>query len=195
MPRCLTQKRLTPTDGNHTLLTPDTISAVARLVNPYIHRGDFPLSSGESVPWYVDGRAFLLDSRNAVIAGQSLVSLLPPDLTCVGGPATAAIPVVAAIIHQSPQPRQGFYVRPAAKDYGLLNRIEGNLASEVAIVDDTCFSGESILSAIAAVEEAGSTVRQVVALFDRDQGGATIRAAGYRYDYVLRLEDGRLVLK
>ena len=170
-------------------------TSIAHLVEPYIHRGNFSLSSGETVAWYIDGRSFMLDNRNAAAAGKALVSLLDPDLPCVGGPATAAIPVVAAIIHQSPQPRQGFYVRPAAKDYGLLNRIEGNLAKEVAIVDDTCFSGESILSAIAAVEEAGSTVRQVVALFDRDQGGAAIRAAGYRYDYVLRLEDGRPVLR
>lgn len=168
--------------------------AVARLVDPYVHRGDFALSIGESVSWYVDGRAFLLDSRNAAIAGQALASLIDPDLACVGGPATAAIPVVAAIIHQSPQPRQGFYVRPTAKGYGLLNRIEGNLAAEVAIVDDTCFSGESILSAISAVEEAGSAVRQVVTMFDRDRGGDAIRAAGYRYDYVLRMEDGRPVL-
>ena len=170
-----------------------TIS-IAHLVEPYVHRGNFPLSSGETVSWYIDGRAFMLDGRNAVVAGRALDSLLDPDLTCVGGPATAAIPVVAAVVHQSRQPRRGFYVRPSAKDYGLLNRIEGNLAPEVAIVDDTCFSGESILWAIRAVEEAGSAVRQVVAVFDRDHGGAAIRAAGYRYDYVLRLEDGNPVL-
>ena len=171
----------------------NTTSSIAHLVEPYIHRGNFALSSGEAVEWYIDGRSFMLDIRNAAVAGKALVSLLDPDLTCVGGPATAAIPVVAAIIHQSPQPRQGFYVRPAAKDYGMLNRIEGNLAPEVAIVDDTCFSGESILAAIDAVEQAGSAVRQVLAMFDRDHGGAAIRAAGYRYNYVLRLEDGNPV--
>ena len=169
---------------------PEITSAIGQLVEPYIHRGNFALSSGESVSWYIDGRSFMLDSRNAMAAGQALVALLDPDVECVGGPATASIPVVAAIIHQSQQPRRGFYVRPAAKDYGLLNRIEGNLAPQVAIVDDTCYSGESILWAIRAVEDAGSAVRQVVAMFDRDDGGAAIRAAGYRYDYALRLENG-----
>jgi len=33
----------------------------------------------------------------------------------------------------------------------------------------------------------------VLAVFDRDHGGAAIRAAGYRYNYVLRLEDGNPV--
>lgn len=176
------------------MTTSPMAATIAQLVEPYVHRGNFAISSGEAVSWYIDGRAFMLDNRNAVVAGQVLAALLHPDLTCVGGPATAAIPVVAAIIHQSPQPRQGFYVRPAAKDYGMLNRIEGNLAPEVAVVDDTCYSGESILSAISAVERAGSSVRQVVALFDRDRGGEAIRAAGYRYDYALRLEDGKPAL-
>ncbi len=171
----------------------NTTKSIAHLAEQYIHRGNFRLSDGGTVTWYIDGRSFMLDGRNATAAGKALVALLDPDLECVGGPATAAIPVVAAIIHQSPQPRRGFYVRPAAKGYGLLNRIEGNLAPEVAIVDDTCFSGESILWTIRAVEETGSRVRQVLAMFDREHGGETVRAAGYRYDYVLRLEDGKPV--
>ena len=32
---------------------------------------------------------------------------------------------------------------------------------------------------------------QVIALFDRDAGGKAVQAAGYRYDYALRIiEDG-----
>jgi orotate phosphoribosyltransferase len=98
--------------------------------------------------------------------------------------------VVTAVVHQSLVPRTGFYVRPEAKGYGLLNRIKGNLEPQVAIVDDTCYTGASIVSCIQAVEEAGSVVRQVVAVFDRGDGGERIRELGYDYRYVLRIEDG-----
>ena len=166
------------------------LHTVVELVRPHIHRGRFELGDGETTDWYVNGRAFILSPEGAVVAGRGIAELLPDDVRCVGGPATAAIPVVAAVVHQSPLPRCGFYVRPEAKGYGLLNQIEGNLEPVVAIVDDTCYTGESIIRCIEAVEQAGSVVRQVVAIFDRGDGGESIRQLGYDYRYLLRLEDG-----
>ena len=163
------------------------------LVRSHIYRGHFTLTDGQTTNWYVDGRALMLIPEFSAWAGRRVAELLRDDVRCVGGPATAAIPVVTAVVHRSPQPRRGFYVRPESKEYGLLNRIEGNLESEVAVVDDTCFSGGSIIRCIQAVEQAGSVVRQVVAVFDRDSGGDRIRALGYDYRYVLRLEDGEPV--
>ena len=76
----------------------------------------------------------------------------------------------------------------------MLNRIEGNLDPQVAIVDDTCCTGDSIIRCSQAVEAAGSVVRQVVAVFDRGEGGERIRQLGYDYRFVLRIEDGEPVL-
>ena len=166
------------------------LQTVAQLVRPHVHRGRFDLSDGQTTDWYVNGRAFMLSPEGGVLAGRIIAGLLPDDVRCVGGPATAAIPVVAAVIHQSPLPRCGFYVRPEVKGYGLLNRIEGNLEPVVAIVDDTCYTGEALIRCIRAVEQAGSVVRQVVAVFDRGDGGERIRRMGYDYRYVLRLVDG-----
>ena len=172
----------------------DDVQAIAELVRPHIHRGNFQLADDQTTDWYVDGRAFLLTARGGVLAGRAIANLLEDEVRCVGGPATAAIPVVAAVVHQSPAPRTGFYVRSEAKGYGMLNRIEGNLEPEVAVVDDTCLTGESLIECIRAVEEAGSVVKQVVAVFDRGDGGDRIRALGYDYRYVLRIEDGEPVL-
>ena len=164
--------------------------AIAELVRPHIHRGRFVLEDGQTIDWYVNGRAFMLSPQGSILAGRIIGDLLADDVRCVGGPATAAIPVVTAVVHQSGVPRAGFYVRAEAKGYGMLNRIEGNLESQVAIVDDTCYSGDSIIRCIQAVEEAGSVVRQVVAVFDRGEGGERIRRLGYDYRYALRIEDG-----
>ena len=168
--------------------------AIAELVRPHIHRGHFVLEDDQTTNWYVNGRAFMLTPQGSILAGRIIGNLLSDEIRCVGGPATAAIPVVTAVVHQSGVPRTGFYVRAEAKGYGMLNRIEGNLEPQVAIVDDTCYTGDSIIKCIQAVEEAGSVVRQVVAVFDRGDGGERIRELGYDYRFVLRIEDGRPVL-
>ena len=172
----------------------DNLHDMAKLVRPHIHRGRFALEDGQTTDWYVNGRAFMLSAVGSILAGRIIGSMIADDVRCVGGPATAAIPVVTAVVHQSGVSRSGFYVRAEAKDYGMLNRIEGNLETQVAIVDDTCYTGDSIIRCIQAVEAAGSVVRQVVAVFDRGIGGQRIRDLGYDYRFVLRIEEGEPVL-
>ena len=172
----------------------DELQTIAELVRPHIHRGRFVLEDSQTTDWYVNGRAFMLTPEGSVLAGRFIGNMLADDVRCIGGPATAAIPVVTAVVHQSPVRRTGFYVRPEAKDYGMLNRIEGNLKPHVAIVDDTCYTGDSIIRCIEAVEEAGSVVKQVAAVFDRGNGGERIRQLGYDYRYVLRIEGGEPML-
>lgn len=172
----------------------DNLQYMAELVRPHIHRGRFALEDGQTTDWYVNGRAFMLTPEGGTLAGRIIGNLLADEVRCVGGPATAAIPVVAAVVHQSGVPRAGFYVRTDAKSYGMLNRIEGNLEPQVAIVDDTCYTGDSLIRCVQAVEEAGSEVRQVVVAFDRGNGGQRIRDLGYDYRFVLRIEDGEPIL-
>ncbi len=169
------------------------LTELARLVQPHIRRGRFELTDGQSTDWYVDGRSFMLSPEGSAIVGRRMADLLADEVRSIGGPVTASIPVVAAVVHQSPVPRRGFYVRTEPRAHGLLRQIEGNLESVVAIVDDTCATGGSIIRCINAVERAGSVVRQVIVVFDRDDGGERIRRMGYDYRYLLRLEDGRPV--
>ena len=172
----------------------DDLQYMTELVRPHIHRGRFALEDGQTTDWYVNGRAFMLTPGGGILAGRIIGDMLADDVRCVGGPATAAIPVVTAVVHQSGVPRTGFYVRADAKSYGMLNRIEGNLERHVAILDDTCYTGDSIIRCIQAVEEAGSVVRQAVAVFDRGNGGQRIQDLGYDYRFVLRIEDGEPIL-
>ncbi len=151
------------------------------------------MTDGQSTDWYVDGRSFMLSPEGSALVGRRMADLLADEVRSIGGPVTASIPVVAAVVHQSPVPRRGFYVRAEPRAHGLLRQIEGNLESVVAIVDDTCATGGSIIRCINAVERAGSVVRQVIVVFDRDDGGEHIRRMGYDYRYLLRLEDGRPV--
>jgi orotate phosphoribosyltransferase len=67
-------------------------------------------------------------------------------------------------------------VRKAEKTHGTGRRIEGFLQSgaSVVIVEDTCTTGGSTVTAIEAAREAGMIVAGVLCLVDREQGGRLI---------------------
>ena len=96
------------------------------------------MTGGQTADWYVNGPALLLLPEFSEFASRQMADLLRNGVRRIDGSATAAIPVVAAMIHQSPVPRYGFCVRPEPKVRGLLNQIVVNLESEIAVVDDTC---------------------------------------------------------
>ena len=157
---------------------------LANIAQSYVQTGDFRLASGARSSWYIDARAFLLQNEVARTVGRIMVPMLEPGVTCVGGPSTGAIPLAMAIITQSQHSMTAFFVRPEEKQHGSGLRIEGNLAPRVAVIDDTCTTGASILDAIRAVEQAGATVEQVLTLFHRG-GHDAINRAGYQYQYAM----------
>ena len=80
-----------------------------------------------------------------------------------------------------------------AKGHGLQKHISGSSVAgrKVAIVDNTCSAGHSLLKCAETVKLHGGEVIHSIALLDRDAGGMAVQAAGYRYDYALRVsEDG-----
>ena len=67
----------------------------------------------------------------------------------------------------------GFLIRKAEKVHGTGRRIEGFLqpGAHVVIVEDTCSTGGSTITAIEATRDAGMTIVGVLCLVDREQGG------------------------
>ncbi len=150
--------------------------------------GEFTLSSGKKSSYYFDGRLLSLDPEGALLIGRALVPLLrQAGVDAVGGPTLAADPIVTAVALTSQLEGKGipaFIVRKETKEHGTGQLIEGPLASgsRVAIVDDTCTTGGSLLHAIAAAEAAGCTVVKVLVLLDRREGG-TEELARRGYDF------------
>lgn len=157
-------------------------------------RGKFKLASGRTSNYYIDGRRLGLDSRGADLIGRLILARLG-RVKSIGGPATGAIPVIAAVLAaagQSGRPLAGFYVRPAAKDHGQKQQVESRPVSPLALVDDTCTSGDSLLSLASRLERQGETIGQIITVFDRG-GGEAIQARGYDYDSLLSVSRGRLI--
>ena len=162
--------------------------------------GEFTLSSGAVSNYYFDGRLVTLDAEGAYLVGRAFQPIIQASgAEAVAGPAVAAVPMVTAISMTSyleGAPVPGLIVRSERKQYGTGKLIEGSVREgmAVAVVDDTCNQGGSLLHAIDAVEAAGCRVVKVMCILDRNEGGSrAIRERGH--DFVSLFEvgsDGRI---
>ena len=135
--------------------------------------GDFQLSSGLRATSYVDLRRVTLDGRLAPLVGRVLLSATA-DLSydAVGGLTLGADPVATAMMHAAANrgtPIDAFVVRKAEKAHGLQRRIEGPdvTGRRVLALEDTSTTGDSVLTAVDALEEAGAEVVGVAVIVDR----------------------------
>ena len=155
--------------------------------------GEFKLSAGGTSSYYFDGRLVTLDPEGAYHVARAFWPILMEcGAEAIAGPTLGADPIVAAVAamsftrgHQLP----GLIVRMEAKRHGAGRTIEGPLerAAAVAVVDDTCSTGASLLHAIEALEAEGCRVVKVMCILDRHQGGSDeIRRRGY--DFLALLE-------
>lgn len=162
---------------------------------------EFQLTSGESSSYYFDGRLVTLEPEGAYTVGKAFLPMIVSSgAEIVAGPAVGAISVVSAIgvvsfIEGTPVP--GLIVRSEAKQHGAKKMIEGTVrrGAKVAVVDDTCSTGGSLIHAINAVEQAGCEVVKALCILDRNMGGsAEIRRRGYDFQALLEAsEDGTIV--
>jgi orotate phosphoribosyltransferase len=85
-----------------------------------------------------------------------------------------------------------FVVRKAEKAHGLQRRIEGPAVAgrRVLAVEDTSTTGGSVLTAVAALRDAGAEVVGVAVIADRSTGAAEkVEAEGLEYRFAFGLDD------
>lgn len=159
-----------------------------------IVHGDFVLSSGQRASSYVDLRRVTLDGRLAPLAGRVLLNATA-DLSyeAVGGLTLGADPVAAAMLHAAANrgtPIDAFVVRKTEKTHGLQRRIEGPdvKGRRVLALEDTSTTGDSVLTAVDALEAAGAEVAGVAVLVDRG-ARRKILDRGLRYIAVYELSE------
>jgi orotate phosphoribosyltransferase len=153
--------------------------------------GRVTLSSGAQADYYVDLRRATLHHEAAPLIGM-LVRELTSDWSyqAVGGLTLGADPVAAAVLHAPGPPVDAFVVRTSTKQHGMHRRVEGPdvAGRRVLAVEDTATTGASVLTAVAALREAGADVVGVATVVDRDTGAReAIEAAGLPYRAVFEL--------
>ena len=142
--------------------------------------GDFTLSSGQKSSYYINGKLVTLDPIGAIALGRLLLQELAPATAAVAGLTLGADPMVSAISMMSAYgdaPIPGLIIRKEAKGHGTQVYIEGPLppvGSTIAVIEDVVTTGQSALKAVSRLQDAGYQVNQVLALVDREQGGAAL---------------------
>ena len=175
-------------------LDPQLKTRLAELVKELaVVHGKVTLSSGKEADYYVDLRRATLQHEASAIIGKLMRELTADwDYVAVGGLTLGADPVATSIMHADGRAIDAFVVRKEAKKHGMQRRIEGaNVEGQkVLVVEDTTTTGNSPLTAVGALREAGADVVGVATVVDRATGAADVIAAeGLEYRYLLDLSD------
>ena len=167
---------------------------LAEIKSTAVIHGPVTLSSGRRADWYVDLRRVLLNGTAAQLAGRVMLNLTRGlSYAAVGGLTLGADPVALAMMHAAAaQDRSlnAFIVRKAEKVHGLQRRIEGPDVAGVPVlaVEDTSTTGDSVLTAVDALAEAGATVVGVAVVVDRG-ARAAVEQRGLPYLAAFDLAD------
>jgi orotate phosphoribosyltransferase len=161
--------------------------------------GDFTLSSGQKSSYYINCKPVTLDSRGALLVGKLLLPLLPVGTVAVAGLTLGADPIVTAVsvvsAYESPTGKgiPALIVRKEAKGHGTQAYIEGPVLppqSTVVVLEDVVTTGQSAMKAVDRLQGAGYNVAQVIAMIDRQQGGAELyQAAGLSFSTLFTIAD------
>jgi len=144
----------------------------------YDPEGGFTLASGKKSNVYIDVKKTALSAEAMEMIGYAFfqeLKLEPVD--AVGGLTLGADPIAyaAALISTiNGKYLDAFVIRKEPKAHGTQKWVEGNIREDAwaVIVEDVVTTGESTLKAIERAREAGFHVRKVIALIDREGGGA-----------------------
>ena len=156
-----------------------------RLMRASYLEGDFILRSGRHSRFYLD--KYLFETQPdllrdiAAAAATKLPAFEPFDL--LAGPELGAVALVAALSLQCGKPF--VIVRKAEKDYGTKKLFEGRAEAgqAVVVVEDVVTSGGAALSAVRRLREAGLSVKGLVCVVDREQGGGdAFKAEGVAFE-------------
>lgn len=165
------------------------------IVDLAVVHGRVVLSSGREADYYVDLRRVTLHHAAAPLVGRVMLDLTADwRFDAVGGLTMGADPVAAAMLHAAAAGAGGgldaFVVRKEGKAHGLQRRIEGPdvPGRRVLAVEDTTTTGNSVLTAVEALREAGAEIAGVAVIVDRGAGDA-FRDAGLEYRAVFTLDD------
>lgn len=158
--------------------------------------GDFVLSSGQRSSYYINGKQVTLHPQGALAMGRLLLSQLPTDTTAVAGLTLGADPIVSAVSIVSAlenRPIPALIVRKESKGHGTMAYIEGPslpAGAKVVVLEDVVTTGQSAMKAVERLREAGYSVEQVIALVDREQGGAEFyQSAKLKFDAVFSIQE------
>ena len=156
--------------------------------------GEFKLSSGKTSEHYVNCKPVTLTGRGLTLVSMMLLEHV--DTEVVGGLTLGADPLVSGVAVCSALDGRlvdALIVRKEPKGHGTGAWIEGpNLpeGTKVTVLEDVVTTGGSAIKASEKLRDAGYVVDRVVAIVDRQEGGAdALKDAGLELKSLFILEE------
>jgi len=156
--------------------------------------GEFKLSSGKTSEHYVNCKPVTLTGRGLTLVSMMLLEHV--DTEVVGGLTLGADPLVSGVAVCSALDGRlvdALIVRKEPKGHGTRAWIEGpNLpeGTKVTVLEDVVTTGGSAIKASEKLRDAGYVVDRVVAIVDRQEGGAhALKDAGLELKSLFILEE------
>ncbi len=157
--------------------------------------GEFRLTSGRSSNFFIDLKKTMLDPEGASLLADLLFEKIRGEaVDCIGGMATGAIPLVAALCLRSwpEKPIKGFFIRKEAKGHGTDQRVDGLLerGSRVILFEDVTTTGGSALRAVDEARHYQCAILKVITVVDRLEGAEeNFRKAGIPFEALFTRRD------
>jgi orotate phosphoribosyltransferase len=154
---------------------------------------DMKLSTGASSTFYFDCKKTTLDGEGLALLADELLEEIdhfPASPSAIGGLTIGADFPVAAVVMRAFQVGHptinGSIVRKEAKKHGTGSHIENEMprGTKVVVVDDVITTGSSTAKACDQLLEHGYEIVGILALIDREAGGA--QNLEKRYDCSVR---------
>lgn len=175
---------------------------LALLVERSVSRKKVVLASGKESDFFVDCKQTVLLAEGHALVGEAMLAEVAEvaalgDVQAVAGVALGGCPLASAVAltsYRKGTPLDAIYVRKATKSHGSGRRIEGDThlseGASIVVLEDVVTTGASTLEAVRQLRDAGYRVAGVVALVDRQEGGAeTLDAADIRFRALYRRKD------
>lgn len=158
--------------------------------------GSFTLASGRSSSHYVNCKPVSLSGEGLALLGSLMLEQVEAEAAAVAGLTLGADPLVSAVALQAAladRSLDALIVRKEAKGHGTGAWLEGPLppaGAVITVLEDVVTTGGSALKAVQQLRQAGYRVERVVAIVDRQEGGAeAMAAAGLALHSLFLLEE------